>query len=187
MHSQTTINQILIIKPINTQSNNNQSNSNNQTNQAQSNNNQSNSNNQTNQAQSNNNQSNSNDQTNNAQSNNNQSNTNDQSNKSQSNNSQSDSSNQSDNKNQANNNQSSNTQSNSTMIDQILTEVIAITDSKKVTTLDEVSLAILSGNSVFILDGEKTILVMDTAGGEKRSIEEPQSEASDSWISNGIC
>lgn len=78
--------------------------------------------------------------------------------------------------NQSNNNQSDNTQSNTTLLDQIYSEVISITDSKKVITLDEVSLALLSGNSLFILDGEKTILVMDTVGGEKRAIQEPQSE-----------
>ncbi|MFY3791332.1 spore germination protein [Ureibacillus sp. MALMAid1270] len=74
------------------------------------------------------------------------------------------------------NNQSGNTQSNITLLEQIYSEVISITDSKKVITLDEVSLALLSGNSLFILDGEKTILVMDTVGGEKRAIQEPQSE-----------
>lgn len=74
-------------------------------------------------------------------------------------------------------NESGTNQSNTPLIDLINQEVISITSSKKVTTLDDVSLAILSGNTVFILDGENTILVMDTAGGEKRSIQEPQSEA----------
>ncbi|SOC39713.1 spore germination protein [Ureibacillus acetophenoni] len=97
-------------------------------------------------------------------------------NDSQSQNSQSNNNNQSQNS-QSGNEQSNNSQSNSTLLDQILTEVIAITDSKKVKTLDELSFALLSGNSIFILDGEQTTLIMDTVGGEKRSIDEPQSES----------
>lgn len=81
------------------------------------------------------------------------------------------------NKGNSNENQQNNSQSNTNLIDLIFTEVIAITDCKKVTTLNDVSLSILSGNAVFILDGEKTILSMETAGGEKRSIQEPVSEA----------
>lgn len=97
-------------------------------------------------------------------------------NNNQSQNNQSNNNNQSQNTQSNNNQQSNSTESNSNLLDQILTEVISITDSKKVKTLDELSISLLSGNSIFILDGEQTILVMDTAGGEKRSIEEPQSE-----------
>lgn len=79
---------------------------------------------------------------------------------------------------QTNNVQSNNsTQSNTNLLDHIYTEIIAITDSKKVTSFDELSHALLSGNSLFILDEEQTILIMDTAGGESRSIQEPQSES----------
>ncbi|WP_028782245.1 spore germination protein [Thalassobacillus devorans] len=62
-------------------------------------------------------------------------------------------------------------------LDNICQEVIAITDINKVTTLDKVSYAILSGSTAFYLEGYTTVLVMGAAGGESRSIEEPPSEA----------
>lgn len=63
------------------------------------------------------------------------------------------------------------------LLDKISEDIIAITDTKKVQTLEEVSFAILSGNAVFFLEGFDAVLVMETAGGEKRSIEEPQAES----------
>ncbi|WP_040983952.1 spore germination protein [Oceanobacillus jeddahense] len=55
-------------------------------------------------------------------------------------------------------------------------EVITITDIELGQSLDDVSNAILSGNTVFYLDGMDQVLIMDTKGGENRAIEEPQSE-----------
>ncbi|MCT2536447.1 spore germination protein [Aquibacillus koreensis] len=55
-------------------------------------------------------------------------------------------------------------------------EIIAISDIKKVKTLDDVSLAILSGSTALYIDQTDTVLLMGTAGGEHRAIEEPQSE-----------
>lgn len=68
-------------------------------------------------------------------------------------------------------------QVNSDMLEQIFQDIIAITNIKKVLTLNEVSNEILSGSTVFYLDGIDTVLVMGTEGAEKRSIEEPQTEA----------
>lgn len=68
-------------------------------------------------------------------------------------------------------------QMDSDILEQIYQNVIAITDIKKVQTLDKVSYAMLSGSTVFYLDGIDTVLIMGTEGGEKRSIEEPQSES----------
>ncbi|WP_431026755.1 spore germination protein [Lysinibacillus sp. LZ02] len=65
----------------------------------------------------------------------------------------------------------------SNMLEQIYQDVIAITDIKKVRTLDKVSYAILSGSTVLYLDGSDTVLIMGTEGAEKRSIEEPQTES----------
>lgn len=73
--------------------------------------------------------------------------------------------------------QSESDQSETDILETIEQHVIAITDTKKVQTLFEVINALLSGNAVFILDGVNTVLVMGTADGEQRSIEEPQSEA----------
>ncbi|MFP3339056.1 spore germination protein, partial [Micrococcus sp. SIMBA_131] len=47
---------------------------------------------------------------------------------------------------------------------------------KKTQSMDEVSLAILNGSTAFYIDGSDTVLIMETAGGERRSIEEPDSE-----------
>lgn len=62
------------------------------------------------------------------------------------------------------------------VLDKVYEEVIAITDIKKTQSMDEVSLAILNGSTAFYIDGMDTFLIMGTAGGESRSIEEPDSE-----------
>ncbi|MFD1849605.1 spore germination protein [Oceanobacillus bengalensis] len=64
----------------------------------------------------------------------------------------------------------------SNIIEKIHKEVIAITDIKQANNLDDVSLGILNGNTAFYLDGHETVLLMGTAGGESRAIEQPQSE-----------
>src|SRR5699024_2657111 len=62
------------------------------------------------------------------------------------------------------------------VLEKIHKEVTTITDVEKTNQLDVVSLAILNGNTAFFLDGEADVLLMGTAGGESRSIEEPDSE-----------
>ncbi|WP_249871710.1 spore germination protein [Oceanobacillus saliphilus] len=65
----------------------------------------------------------------------------------------------------------------SNVLEKIYQEVIAITDIKKSTTMDEVSSAILNGSTAFYLDEMDTVLLMGTSGGETRSIEEPSTES----------
>lgn len=60
--------------------------------------------------------------------------------------------------------------------DEIYQTFISINQIEKGTTLDDVSNAILSGNTVFYLDGMDTVLVLDIKGGETRSIEQPITE-----------
>ncbi|WP_102029141.1 spore germination protein [Salirhabdus sp. Marseille-P4669] len=62
-------------------------------------------------------------------------------------------------------------------IDHIYEAVIAIAGTKKAQTLDEVSYALLSGSTILYLDGYETALLISAKGGEKRSIDEPPSEA----------
>ena len=63
------------------------------------------------------------------------------------------------------------------VLDQVFQEVIAITDTKKISSFEEIINTLLDGNSVLILDGEMSALEMGTAKVEKRSLDEPQSEA----------
>lgn len=67
-------------------------------------------------------------------------------------------------------------QFNTNLLHNIYEEIIAISAANKVTMLDEIIDAILIGNAVFLLDGEITAIAMETAGGEQRSIDEPQIE-----------
>lgn len=62
------------------------------------------------------------------------------------------------------------------LFDEIYREIISVTDIKKVKTLDDITNAILYGDTAFYLDGINQVLVMDTKGWESRSIEEPVSE-----------
>lgn len=62
------------------------------------------------------------------------------------------------------------------ILEQIYQEVIAITNTQKSSNMDDIALQLLNGNSIFLLDGTDTVLLMGTAGGENRSIEEPKSE-----------
>ncbi|WP_010651689.1 spore germination protein [Oceanobacillus massiliensis] len=62
------------------------------------------------------------------------------------------------------------------VLDKIYKEVLAVTDVKKAKTMDDVSFAVLNGNTAFYLDGTDTVLLLGTTGGETRSIEQPDSE-----------
>lgn len=66
---------------------------------------------------------------------------------------------------------------NGDILDQIYQEIIAVTETKRVNTLEQVVHALLSGRSIFLIDGKMTALDMGTAGSEKRALDEPQSEA----------
>src|SRR5690625_2425398 len=58
----------------------------------------------------------------------------------------------------------------------IYNKLISVNDVKKGTTLDDVSLPLLSGQTLIYIDGITTVLIVDTVGGEMRSIEEPVTE-----------
>jgi spore germination protein len=62
-------------------------------------------------------------------------------------------------------------------IDVVFQDIIAITEIKKGKKFDEAIDSLLSGSTIFFLDEMDTVLILGTTGGEKRSIEEPQSEA----------
>ncbi|MFD1171162.1 spore germination protein [Oceanobacillus picturae] len=62
------------------------------------------------------------------------------------------------------------------LLNSIYLDVISVSDINIGKTLDEVSLAILSGSTVFYLDGIDKVLIIGTTGGESRSIEEPVTE-----------
>jgi spore germination protein len=63
------------------------------------------------------------------------------------------------------------------ILDNIHKEVIAITDIQNSNNMDDISFAVLNGNTAFYLDGYETVLLMGTTGGETRSIEPPDSES----------
>lgn len=78
------------------------------------------------------------------------------------------------------------------MLDKICQEVISITNTKKVTLLTELIDALLAGNALFLLDGERTALAIELSGGEQRSIDEPQIETAIrgsriSFVENHAC
>lgn len=62
------------------------------------------------------------------------------------------------------------------LFEAIYKEIIAVGSVKQVKTMNDMLNSILSGDTAFFLDGIATGLVMDTKGGESRSIEEPVSE-----------
>lgn len=61
-------------------------------------------------------------------------------------------------------------------LQQILSKLISVAAIKQVHTLDKASLAILSGDTVFMLDGFESVLIISSRGYENRSIEEPVTE-----------
>ncbi|GIP64530.1 spore germination protein [Virgibacillus pantothenticus] len=56
-------------------------------------------------------------------------------------------------------------------------ELISISGVKNVATMDELMLELLSGSSVFLLDGVNRVLLLDTKKWESRAIQEPVSES----------
>jgi spore germination protein KA len=54
--------------------------------------------------------------------------------------------------------------------------IICVSDLKDVEAMDEVALAILSGESALFINGFETAIVINTKGFEARSVEEPQTE-----------
>ncbi|WP_163539924.1 spore germination protein [Gracilibacillus sp. YIM 98692] len=56
-------------------------------------------------------------------------------------------------------------------------EIISVTSMKTGQTLDDVSNGILSGSTVFYLDGINEVFLMETQGWDKRSIQEPVTES----------
>lgn len=65
---------------------------------------------------------------------------------------------------------------NKELLDEIYREVISATDIEKGNSLDDVSNAILKGDTAFYLDGIDKVLIMDTKGWEGRAVEEPNTE-----------
>lgn len=62
------------------------------------------------------------------------------------------------------------------LMDAIYQEIISATIVKKVKTLDDMFNGLLSGDTIFLLDGMDTVLDIDTREWEGRQIEEPISE-----------
>lgn len=62
------------------------------------------------------------------------------------------------------------------LLNELAIKLLSVSDIKKVSTLDDVSLAILSGDSALFVDGVDEALVIESKGFKGRSIEEPQSE-----------
>ncbi|WP_257347416.1 spore germination protein [Pseudalkalibacillus decolorationis] len=63
------------------------------------------------------------------------------------------------------------------VVDQFYNKVLSIGKVEKVLSLDQVSYAILSGNTALYIDGTDQVLIIGSKGWENRSIEEPISEA----------
>src|SRR5690625_1920357 len=64
----------------------------------------------------------------------------------------------------------------SKLLDVIYNEIISVANVRKAHTLDDLSLAILSGDTIFYLDGLAQILIIDSKQWESRAVEEPISE-----------
>ncbi|WP_010097130.1 spore germination protein [Ornithinibacillus scapharcae] len=62
------------------------------------------------------------------------------------------------------------------LFDGIYQTFITISSIEKGETLEDIANAILSGKTVFILDGQAKVMLMDTKGGESRSVEQPTAE-----------
>lgn len=65
----------------------------------------------------------------------------------------------------------------SELLDQLKNEILPVDDMKKVATLDDVSLAILSGDTALFVDGTEEVLILATKGWDARSVDEPISES----------
>lgn len=55
--------------------------------------------------------------------------------------------------------------------------VISATDVKKVTTLDDMMLAVLSGDTALFIDGTDQVLIIGSKGWPTRGVEEPVTES----------
>ncbi|WP_047984597.1 spore germination protein [Ornithinibacillus californiensis] len=62
------------------------------------------------------------------------------------------------------------------LFQKIFQTFISISTTEIGNTHDDVANAILSGKSVFFLDGQQSVIIMDTKGGESRSIQQPVAE-----------
>jgi len=62
------------------------------------------------------------------------------------------------------------------LLEVLYNEIISAADVEKGNTLDDLSLALLSGDTIFYLDGIAQVLITDTKQWETRAIEEPISE-----------
>lgn len=58
----------------------------------------------------------------------------------------------------------------------IYNKLLSVIHVEKGKTLDEITLPLLSGSTLLYIDGVETALIVDTSGGEMRSIEEPVTE-----------
>jgi len=63
------------------------------------------------------------------------------------------------------------------MVSLLLAEILTIASVEKVSTMDEVMLAVLDGNTALFVDGTDQVIIISSKGWESRAIEEPQSEA----------
>lgn len=64
------------------------------------------------------------------------------------------------------------------LIQSLTDEGIAIGSIKTVNTQEELFLALMDGNTIILLDGTDQAIIANTAGGETRSIQEPESQVS---------
>lgn len=65
---------------------------------------------------------------------------------------------------------------NEVLFDDIYQTFITISSIEKGVTLEDIANGILSGKTVFLLDGQAKGMIMDTKGGESRSVEQPTAE-----------
>ncbi|MFE8700144.1 spore germination protein [Cytobacillus sp. FJAT-54145] len=64
-----------------------------------------------------------------------------------------------------------------TLLKDLTLKLLSVGEIKKVDTLDDVSLPVLSGDSALFVDGVKDALIISSKGSDGRSVEEPQSES----------
>ena len=60
--------------------------------------------------------------------------------------------------------------------DQLMKMVVASVDVKKTDVIDEIIVSVLYGDTALVLDGSREVLILETKGWEKRTIEEPNAE-----------
>lgn len=62
------------------------------------------------------------------------------------------------------------------LLEHIKLEIIAVTSVEELADMKQIIDFVLDGQTIFFLEGEEKALIIGTAGGDKRSIEQPQSE-----------